>query len=139
MVWVQISSDLVSLEWQTLAKKKGSPLREGVLQLDTLSAVTPGNGSKTVRLRSTQGEILMEMDAESVEECEKWICALREATNVLENEFKRSKAKKQGSRRLEGKWLEMQRKKAAADAYKKKIGSTGMNYTARLMMERGGK
>ena len=41
---------------------------------------------------------------------------------VLAGEFQASKKRKQGTRRLEGRWLEMQRKKAAAESYKKSLG-----------------
>jgi len=137
MIWMNIDSEMAGLEWQTLAKKKGAPLREGVLQMETLSNVVHGDSDNCLKLRDERGVVLMELEADGDVDGAKWAYALREAIVVLAGEFQASKKRKQGTRRLEGRWLEMQRKKAAAESYKKSLGNTGMNYTARIMMERG--
>ena len=137
MVWVQLSADRDGIDWHTLAQRKGTPEREGTLELDKIVRVDDSDENPScVRFIGAKDRPLLEIAAESELECERWVVAVQEAKFALEGESKAGRSVKQGKRRLEARRIEMERRKREADAYKASLGDIGMVQTARIMMER---
>jgi len=128
-IWVKLTEDKTGIHWATLEQKAGKPTEQATIPLVEIKAMTKKD--RAIVIRDSSDSVLLEIEASSREEQEKFRIALQEALEVLMPELDGRTAKDEKRKKrldeLEAKRAEGQRKKDA-------LGPVGMTATAKIMM-----
>jgi len=80
-IWVKLTEDKTGIHWATLEQKAGKPTEQATIPLVEIKAMTKKD--RAIVIRDSSDSVLLEIEASSREEQEKFRIALQEALEVL--------------------------------------------------------